>query len=141
MSIVVRLLLLGTSLTVTSAEAHSPAIYPQRTLILLAAPWCAPCYREIAEIEQIAAASRPFDVRLFVIEDGERARAMARRVAPSRLWQPNTGQFSAARSQLLTNASGLPHAVAIDGEGQICTEYGGTIDAGRARRMVELCTR
>lgn len=139
MSIALRAAFIATAGIVTAASADAPRPYPPATVILLAAPWCAPCYQEIAQIDQIAVAARPYDVRLLLVEDGARARAMVRGVNPARLWEPPPGRIRRIRAELLSRTPGLPYAVVINERGRICAERGGSLDAARARRLVALC--
>lgn len=122
----------------TSGAAPEPA-YPPRSLVLIVAPWCAPCYGELAHIEEIAAAVRPRTVRVLLAEDGARARAMTRGIGASYRWEPAADDARRVRAGLLTRAAGLPYSVVTDDDGHVCGEDNLVLDGPRARALVRRC--
>ena len=113
--------------------------YPPRTVILLVAPWCAPCYGELAQLDEIAVAAKPHDLRVLLVDDGPRARAMMSRVSASDRWEPIGEEGRKLRAQLMGLTQGLPFSVITDGEGRICAHQKGGLNPGRVRAMVERC--
>jgi thiol-disulfide isomerase/thioredoxin len=131
-------LLLG-ALTSGAAAAEPMLLYPKNTVLLLVAPWCAPCYGELARLDDIAAAARPLQVRVLLVEDGARARAMVRGVAPSRRWEPAADQMRRVRADLWTRTRGLPYTAVTNRNGEICAEQKGGLDPARTHALVERC--
>jgi thiol-disulfide isomerase/thioredoxin len=124
----------------SGAEAAEPILlYPKNTLLLLVAPWCAPCYGELARLDDIAAAARPLQVRVLLVDDGIRARAMVRGVPSSHRWEPAADEMRRVRADLWTRTRGLPYTVVTDRHGKICAEQKGGLDPARTRALVERC--
>lgn len=119
----------------------SGSIYPPDTVLLLVAPWCAPCYGELSRLDEIGAAAKPRAVRVMLIEDGPRARAMVRGVPAERLWTLSPQRMRQARADLLEQAAGLPYSVVTDADGAICAGQGGGLDRERTRALVTRCAR
>lgn len=115
--------------------------YPSNAVLMLVAPWCAPCYGELARIEEIAAAAKPKSVRVLMIDDGPAARAMVRGIDPSRIWGLSTQRMRPVRQALLARTPGLPYSVATDGDGLVCATYGGGLNAVTTRALVERCSK
>lgn len=108
-------------------------------MLLLVAPWCAPCHAELARLDAIAAAARPLAVRVFAVEDNVRARAMLRGVPEARRWSPPEGEARRARADALARAPGLPFSLATDSAGRVCAGQGGGLDAARTAALVATC--
>lgn len=113
--------------------------YPANSVLLLVAPWCAPCHGELARLGEIAAAARPRRVRVFMVEDGARARAMWARVPEGYRWTPPDGEARRFRADALGRAVGLPFSMATDARGRICAARGGGMDAARVAALVAAC--
>lgn len=128
-------------LVASSAAGAGASIYPPDTVLLLVAPWCAPCYGELARLDEIAAAAIPRAVRVMPIEDGARAIAMVREVPADRLWTVSPQRMRQARADLLEQAVGLPYAVVTDAGGAVCAGQGGGLDRERTRALVGRCVR
>jgi len=101
----------------------------------MVAPWCAPCWGEIARIDALAAGAAPLRVRVVAMEDGRRAAAMVADLPPERRWTAPP----AARAALWARTPGLPHSVATDAAGRVCAERGGGLDPARARALAVAC--
>lgn len=129
------------ALIALAAATAADTIYPPDTVLLLVAPWCAPCYGELARLGEIAAAAAPRAVRVMPIEDNARARAMVRGVAAERMWTVSPQRMRQARADLLEQAAGLPYAVVTDERGAICAGQGGGLDRERTRALVARCGR
>lgn len=119
--------------------ADAPPRYPSDTVLLLVAPWCAPCHGEIARLDTIAAAARPRAVRVFMVEDGAPARAMWRSVPDAYRWTPPAGEERRYRSDALARAAGLPFGIATDAQGRVCAMRSGGLDAARVAALVAAC--
>ena len=113
--------------------------YPRDSVLLLVAPWCAPCHAELARLDAIAAAARPRAVRVFMVDDGPRAAAMWRRVPDAYRWAPLAGEERRYRSDALARTAGLPFSMATDARGQVCAMRGGGMDAARVATLVKAC--
>ena len=113
--------------------------YPADSVLLLIAPWCAPCHAELARLDTIAAAARPRAVRVFMVEDGARAAAMWRRVPDAYRWTPPDGEVRRYRTDALARAAGLPFAIATDAQGRICATRDGGMDAARVVALIRAC--
>jgi thiol-disulfide isomerase/thioredoxin len=122
-----------------ASAAEPPLRYPPDSVLLLVAPWCAPCHAELARIDAIAAAARPRAVRVFMVEDGPRARAMWRDVPDSYRWTPPAGEERRYRGDALARTAGLPFGIATDARGRVCATRGGGMDAARVAALVEGC--
>lgn len=133
--------MLSSCALLTAAGSAGGSVYPPDTVLLLIAPWCAPCYGELARLDEIGAAAKPRAVRVMLIEDGPRARAMVRSVPAERLWTLSPQRMRQARSDLLERAAGLPYAVVTDADGAICAGQGGGLDRERTRALVVRCAR
>ncbi len=122
------------------AEAPPASVdLPPNTLLLLVAPWCAPCWGELARLDGLIAAAAPLNLRVLSMEDGPRARAMIAGLPSERRWTPAASDHDSVRAALWAQTPGLPFSVAIDGQGAICARYGGMLDVSRARALVESC--
>ncbi|KQN89813.1 hypothetical protein ASE95_16700 [Sphingomonas sp. Leaf231] len=122
------------------ARAADPAPhYPPDTVLLLVAPWCAPCHAELARLDAIAAAARPHAVRVFMVADGAGARAMWQRVPEAYRWTPPDGEARRYRADAMGRTPGLPFSIATDARGRVCATHGGGLDAPRAARLVAAC--
>ena len=123
-----------------SAAAAAPAPqYPERTLLLLVASWCAPCYAELARLDEIARAARPFQVRVLLVDDGARSRAMVRGIDAARRWEPPGDEMRRVRSDIWQRTAGLPFSVVTDSKGRVCAEQNGGLDSGRTLALVKRC--
>jgi len=124
------------------AGAAAPASpLPSDTVLLLVAPWCAPCYGELARIEALSVAARPRALQVMLMDDGARARAMVRRVPPALRWEPEPATLREARAMVAERSAGLPYSVATDDTGRICAEQHGGLDPDRVRSLGARCGR
>jgi len=129
-------------MAVMSGAAQPPstaATLPPDTLLLLVAPWCAPCWGELARLDGLVAAAAPLEVRVLSMEDGSRARAMVASLPEMRRWTPAISEREAVRAALWARTPGLPFSVATDRRGKICAEQGGGLDGPRVRALVQTC--
>lgn len=133
-----RLAALVLALGAAAPVADTPR-YPADSVLLLIAPWCAPCHAELARLDTIAAAARPRAVRVFMVEDGARAAAMWRRVPEAYRWTPPDGEVRRYRTDALGRAAGLPFAIATDARGRVCATRDGGMDATRVVALVRGC--
>ena len=127
------------ALTNSAAAADPAPHYPERTLLLLVASWCAPCYAELARLDDIASAARPFHVRVLLVDDGPRSRAMVRGINAARRWEPQTDEMRRVRADVWQRTSGLPFSVVTDSKGRICAEQSGGLDTARTLALVKRC--
>jgi len=123
----------------TAAGADAPSPFPPGVVLMLVAPWCAPCHGEIARADALAAAARPHALLVMAMDDGPRARAMVRRVAPALRWEPAADTMRRARADALERAAGLPYSIATDDRGRICADRRGGLDDARVRDLVARC--
>ena len=122
------------------AHASSPGSpFPADTVLLLVAPWCAPCYGELARIETLAVAARPRSLRVMLMDEGPRARAMVRRVPAALQWEPDLATMREARGVVAERSAGLPYSIATDGAGRICADQHGGLDVERMRGLAARC--
>lgn len=119
--------------------AAEPGAYPADTVLLLVAPWCAPCHAELARLDAIAAAARPLAVRVLAVEDNPRARAMLARVPEWQRWSPPEPDARRTRADALGRAGGLPFSLVTDAAGRVCAGQGGGLDAARTAALVAKC--
>lgn len=122
----------------SDAPRGSPDL-PAETVLLGVAPWCAPCWDELKRLDSLAAAAAPLRVRVVMMEDGSRARAMMREVPPARRWIPDPYNAVRVRSALWARTPALPYSVATDADGRVCAERGGGLTVGIVRRFVSRC--
>ena len=131
---------LASAVMLGAAESLPPGVtLPPNTLLLLVAPWCAPCWSELARLNELAAAAAPMNVRVLAMEDGPRTRAMIADLPAERRWAPAVNNREAVRAALWARTPGLPFSVATDRRGRICAERGGGLDLPRARALVRSC--
>ena len=123
----------------TAAQADRLAIYPENTVLLLVASWCAPCHAELAQLESITRAAAPFAVRVMPVDDSRNSRRMVAALPPQRQWAPDPAVMAAARHDLVARTPGLPYAVAIGPRGRPCADQRGGLDAARAEALVARC--
>lgn len=118
----------------------APAVhYPERTVLLLVASWCAPCRGELARLDEIARAAAPYEVRVMLVDDSKAGRRMVAAISPGRRWAPDPDAYLAARTELLRRTPGLPYSAAIDGDGALCADWRGGLDPARVRALVMKC--
>ena len=129
----------ATAALLGAAPPRSAVDLPPNTLLLLVAPWCAPCWSELARLDELAAAAAPMNVRVLVMEDGPRARAMLVDLPIERRWVPMANDRAAVRAVLWARTPGLPFSVATDRRGRICAEGGGDLNPSRVRALVRSC--
>lgn len=122
-----------------AVDAESPLRYPPDTVLLLVAPWCAPCHAELARLDTIVAAAHPAAVRVVAVEDDARARAMVRGVAANHRWTPPDPDAPRYRADLLARAAGLPFSVATDAGGRICAGVAGGLNPARVAALLARC--
>lgn len=122
-----------------AAAASGDLRYPPDSVLLLVAPWCAPCHAELARLDALATAARPKTVRVFMVDDGPRAAAMWRRVPDAYRWVPSAGEERRYRSDALSRTVGLPFGMATDARGRICAARGGGMDAVKVAALVKEC--
>jgi len=124
------------------ARASTPGSpFPSDTVLLLVAPWCAPCYGELARVETLAAAARPRSLKVMSIDEGPRARAMVRRVPATLRWEPDARTLHEARAVVAERSAGLPYSIATDGAGRICADQHGGLEVERMRGLAGRCVR
>lgn len=118
---------------------REPLGLPTETVLLLVAPWCAPCWDELKRLDGIAGAVVPLRVRVMSMEDGPRARAMMTEVEPTRQWTPALNDRGRVRAALWARTPALPYSIVTDGNGRICEEHGGGLEAETARTLARHC--
>jgi thiol-disulfide isomerase/thioredoxin len=119
--------------------AEQPVRYPAGSVLLLVAPWCAPCHAEISRLDAIAQAAKPRAVRVFMVEDGPRAQAMWRGVPAVYRWTPPANEERRYRSDAMSRAAGLPFGFVTDASGRVCAAKGGGMDAERVGLLIADC--
>lgn len=119
--------------------AQATVELPPRTILLFVAEWCAPCHAEVARLDEIAAAARPFRVLVVSLDEDRAAARMLREVDPDRRWRPGRAALAGARERLLANVPGLPYSVAVDADGRVCGDSRRGMDAGRTRALMRAC--
>ena len=126
-------------ITLAAADRPPSGELPPDTLLLLVAPWCAPCWGELAQIDTLAKAALPLTLRVLAMEDGPRSRAMTADLPPHRQWIPSPADRAVVRRSIWANTPGLPFSVATDAKGRICARHGGGLTETRARSMITQC--
>jgi thiol-disulfide isomerase/thioredoxin len=112
---------------------------PPRAILLFVANWCAPCHAEIARLDEIVVAARPFRVLVVSLDDDRGAARMLRGIDPDRRWRPDRTTLARVRGTLFADVSGLPYSVAVDADGRPCGDSRRGLDADRARALVRAC--
>ncbi|WP_445192427.1 TlpA family protein disulfide reductase [Sphingomonas sp. Tas61C01] len=126
--------------TLGAADQRQESIeLPPGTLLLLVAPWCAPCWGELAHVDALAKAAAPLNLRVLTMEDSARARAMTAGLPPERQWTPRAADRASVRAALWSVTPGLPFSVATDAKGRICAQHGGGLTEARALLLVKQC--
>lgn len=113
--------------------------YPENTVLLLVAGWCAPCRGELAQIDAIAEGAAPYGVRVLLVDDSKAGRRMVASLPPARRWIPDDAAYAAARAALLSRTPGLPYSAAFDASGTLCADRRGGLDPDRVRALVSRC--
>ena len=110
-----------------------PAAYAGRPLLLnFWASWCAPCVKEMPELDRFAQAQGADGVQVvgIALEDAEAVRAFLTRIPvtyPILLDTPGPADSSVQ----VGNAMGvLPYSVLIDADGRILRQRAGPFDPG-----------
>ncbi|RZM08043.1 MAG: hypothetical protein EOP68_12580, partial [Sphingomonas sp.] len=99
--------------TLGAAEQRQENVdLPPGTLLLLVAPWCAPCWGELAHIDALAKAAAPLELRVLAMEESARARAMTADLPPERQWVPRAPDRATVRTALWSRTPGLPFSIA-----------------------------
>lgn len=118
---------------VPPAAASTPA-YPPHTLILFVASWCAPCHAELRQIDAIASAAAPVDVRVTPVDRSGGTAALLRDVPPTRIWR------SAQAVSIFTRSNGaLPFSVMTDAKGRPCATHDRALDPASVIAMRRRC--
>lgn len=111
---------------------------PAPSLVMLYAPWCAPCRAELKTYPALAAAAAPLPLIVVVTDggpgDGTRLTAIPRE--RRRVWP----RSSAALLRLWPDdAAGLPFAAMIDLRGRTCAVRNGGLNPGTVAAMRAEC--
>lgn len=115
--------------------AAPPPIYPPRTLILFVASWCAPCRGELRQIDTIAAAASPLDVRVTPVDRSNATAAMLRDVLPMHIWRS-----ARAVNAFAQQTGGLPFSVMTDADGEPCATNDRALNAAAVQAMRRRCS-
>ncbi|UZK70393.1 hypothetical protein OKW76_04925 [Sphingomonas sp. S1-29] len=126
-------------LALAAAPAAAQETTPPDTLLLFVASWCAPCHRELRELDAIAAAARPARTLVVAYDDTRATRAMLRNIDANRRWPIDTPARRELRRSLMQRAVGLPYAVLTDHRGEPCATSNQGLTAERARRLQRSC--
>lgn len=118
---------------------QAPVALPAGTVLLLVAPWCAPCWEELKRLDGLAVAAAPLRVRVLMMEDGPRARAMAAEIAPAWQWTPDGAIRARVRAALWARTPALPFSVATGTTGVVCAEQSGGLNADNAKMLARRC--
>ena len=127
------------ALALTPAAAGAPMRYPPATIVMFVAGWCAPCHAEIARLDEIADAARPFAVAVAVLDDSPAGRAMVRGIAPDRLFRFPPAMRARIEARLYRDSAGLPYSLAIAEDGHACADRHDGLTAARVRTMIATC--
>lgn len=129
-------------LAALASGGAAPAVpYPEESVLLLVASWCAPCRGELAQLGEIVRAAAPYKVRVMLVDDSKAGRRMVAALPPAHRWTPPPSTYAAARSELLSRTPGLPYSVVINGNGSLCADWRGGLDPVRVRALVVRCRR
>jgi thiol-disulfide isomerase/thioredoxin len=107
---------------------------PPRTLILFVASWCVPCHAELRQIDAIAAAADPVQVRVVPVDRTPASAALFRGVAPARIWR--SARAVGAYTQL---AGSLPFSVMTNAAGNTCATHDRGLDRAAVITMRRSC--
>lgn len=113
--------------------------WPPDAVVLVIAGWCAPCHREVAQIDDIAAAAGGRQVQVIGIDQSPGTRALLARVPAARRWLPSPVERNVLRDAVYAASAGLPYAVATDRRGRVCADARLGLDAARTRALVAQC--
>lgn len=124
-----------------SADAPVPTADPppRETVLLFVASWCAPCHAELARLDALSVAARPYAVRVVGYDDTPATRQMLARVAPAQRWQPEPSARGTAIAALFAGSAGLPFSAAVDAQGRRCATHRGGLTATAVREMAARC--
>lgn len=122
-----------------SAQTVPDVMLPPSAILLFVAEWCAPCHAELARLDEIAAAARPFRVLVVSLDDRRGEARMLRGVDPARLWRPGAAELARVRRALFADVAGLPYSVAVDERGRMCGDSRRGLDAARTRALLRAC--
>lgn len=131
--------LAGVAVAVTAAAAEAPILHPPATIVMFVAGWCAPCHAEIARLDEIAVAARPFAVGVIVLDDSAAGRAMAARVPLDRLLRFPPARRAQVEASVFRDSAGLPYSIAVGADGRVCGDRRDGLDAAKVRVMVAAC--
>ncbi|VVS98727.1 conserved exported hypothetical protein [Sphingomonas sp. EC-HK361] len=129
----------GAVAVLAPAAADAPLRYPPATIVMFVAGWCAPCHGEIARLDDITAAARPFAVGVTVLDESAAGRAMMRAVPRDQLLMFPPEKRRQIEARLFRDSAGLPYSIAIDESGRVCADRRDGLDAAKARAMVAAC--
>lgn len=121
------------------ADAAEPVRYPPETVLLFAAAWCAPCRAELARLEEIGAAARPYRVQVVAYDDLPATRAMIEGLPAAARWTPDRASRRAVLREVTELSSGLPFALAVDAQGRRCASARAGLDAASTAALVARC--
>ncbi len=123
------------------AAAAEPGRYPPDSVLLFVASWCAPCHAELARLPAIARGARPFRVLVVPFDDTPATRMMIEAVPAAQRWRPEPAIRRQLAKAVAAETSGLPFALAVDGQGRACASVRQGLDGARAEALVARCVQ
>lgn len=114
----------------TGAAVSSGELRGQTTLLATFATWCAPCERELPELEAALPDIEAAGVRVIAVNvdaagvPASEVEAMIGRLAPSvEVWRDDRSEILAAYG-----ATFMPYSVVIDADGDVVRDWNGSLD-------------
>ena len=111
---------------------------PRPAILLFWADWCAPCRNELRSLPELTNAAAPLPVIVVPVDASPRTQYLLRGIAPNHVAYVVSGGYGLL-NYLVRDAAGLPVAVAVGANGEVCAIKPGVISTAEARAWASKC--
>lgn len=131
--------MLGSLLVLALAAAPGRALpVDGPAIVMLWAPWCAPCREEVRRYPELSAAAAPVPVYVVALDTPIGRRALLRSIPRERLLF-ETRPSIAVLPHWSPDTAGLPTTFAVDARNRRCASVGRSLNVERLVALIKAC--